>query len=139
MHHTHHPHPILILAPVTGLGEALFGTGQADAGAGGPPATLYCTVPARWDIGYEGIPYEDKSEASTTASTEVTGSDGDVVNVSISEKSVTSSTSILTTQSKNIGPWSVNSSAILLGEKSKEGASEYEDVKEVLAAFIKFR
>lgn len=138
MHHTHQPRPSLCSTPVTGLGEALFGTGQTDQGAGGPPASLYCTVPARWDVGYEGIPYEE-TESSTSASTEIVEYEDAVGSVPNSEKSVPSSSSFLTTQSRNIGPGTSNSSSILLGEKSKEGASEYEDVKEVLAAFIKLR
>ena len=139
MYHTHHPYAFIFFSTIKGLGEAIFGTGQADAGAGGPPATLYCTVPARWDIGYEGIPYEDKTETSTTASTVITLSEEAVVSMMGTEKLMNSSSSLLATQSKNVGPSTSNSSSILLGEKSKEGSSEYEDVKEVLAAFIKLR
>lgn len=124
------------------MGEALFGTGgQLDnvTADGTSTVPIYCTVPPRWDVGYEGIGKEEmrnnQLNQSSNADSNATGIQG--LN---NDKSYQSTTS-LTLDTNPIPSINSNSDSdlVLRGERSKEGISEYEDVREILAAFVNIR
>jgi hypothetical protein len=90
-------------------------------------------------VGYDGVDCEEYEIGSVdaTASTGTTGVEVHLTNGEATS-SAAPSADIFTAQSlsSNLG---LNSTIILIGEKPKQGTSEYEDVKDILAAFMTLR
>ena len=120
-----------------GLGEALFGTSLADGSADGAPVgPLYCTVTPRWDLGYEGT---DREGVEESHSNQISSTDTNTVTKQMTSKEKSPPSEALSTKSVTLTFSTTNSDIILQREKSREGVSEYEDVRDVLAAFINLR
>ena len=90
-------------------------------------------------MGYDGVDCEEFETGSLDA-TASTGTAEVEVHLTNGEagSSATPTADVFTAQSlsSNLG---LNSTIILIGEKPKQGTSEYEDVKDILAAFITLR
>lgn len=128
---------MLSLFSFPGLGEALFGTSLVDSATDGAPVgPLYCTVTPRWDLGYEGTERDgvEGSHSNQTSNTEIS-----IVSKQVTSKDKRSSSEALSINSVTLTLATSNSDIILQREKSREGVSEYEDVRDVLAAFINLR
>lgn len=90
-------------------------------------------------MGYDGVDGEefetgslDATSSSGTSEVEVHVAGGEAVSSTAPTADVFTAQSL----SSNLG---LNSTMILIGEKPKQGTSEYEDVKDILAAFMKLR